>query len=39
VNIPEMMVVLLVTFLAIVAGLVFVLHRVERALRIPGYTR
>ena len=39
VNIPEMMIVLLVTFLAIVAGLVFVLHRVERALRIPGYTR
>jgi polar amino acid transport system permease protein len=39
VNIPEMMVVLLVTFLAIVAGLVLVLHKVERALRIPGYTR
>ena len=39
VNIPEMMIVLLVTFLAIVAGLVFVLHRVEQALRIPGYTR
>ena len=39
VNIPEMMIVLLVTFLAIVAGLVLLLHRVERALRIPGYTR
>ena len=39
VNIPEMMIVLLLTFLTIVAGLVFVLHRLEHALRIPGYTR
>lgn len=39
VNIPEMMLVLLGTFLALVGALVFVLHRVEAALRIPGYTR
>lgn len=39
VNIPEMMSVLLVTFLAIVGGLVFLLHRLEQALRIPGYSR
>ena len=36
VNIPEMMIVLLLTFLTIVSGLVFVLHRLEHALRIPG---
>jgi polar amino acid transport system permease protein len=39
VNIPEMMIVLLVTFLAIVGCVVFVLHRLENALRIPGYSR
>jgi polar amino acid transport system permease protein len=39
VNIPEMMIVLLATFLALVGGLVSVLHRIEAALRIPGYVR
>lgn len=39
VNIPEMMALLMVTFLAIVGALVFILHCLERALRIPGYNR
>ncbi len=38
-NIPEMMNVLMVTFLALVGVLVFAMHRIERALRIPGYNR
>ena len=39
INIPEMMNVLMITFLALVGLLVFVMHRIERALRIPGYNR
>lgn len=37
-NVREMMWVLLVTYIAIVAVLVFVMQRWERALRIPGYS-
>jgi hypothetical protein len=29
----------MLTFLTLVAGLVLVMHRFERALRIPGYHR
>lgn len=39
VNIPEMMALLLVTFLLLVGGLVFLLHGLERLLRVPGYSR
>jgi polar amino acid transport system permease protein len=39
INIPEMMNILMLTFLTLVAGLVLVMHRFERALRIPGYHR
>lgn len=39
VNIPEMMNVLMVTFLALVAVVVLVMQLCERALRIPGYQR
>jgi polar amino acid transport system permease protein len=38
-NVREMMNVLLVTYVGLVAILVFVMHRWERALRIPGYAR
>jgi polar amino acid transport system permease protein len=37
-NVREMMVVLLVTYVALVAVLVWVMRRWERALRIPGYS-
>lgn len=37
-NVREMMNVLLVTYIALVAVLVFAMHRWERALRIPGYS-
>jgi len=37
-NVREMMNVLLVTYVALVAVLVLVMHRWERALRIPGYS-
>jgi len=37
-NVPEMMNVLLVIYLALVGVLVFVMGRWERALRVPGYT-
>ena len=37
-NVREMMWVLLFTYVLIVAVLVFVMHRWERALRIPGYS-
>jgi polar amino acid transport system permease protein len=37
-NVREMMNVLLVCYVAIVGVLVFVMHRWEKALRIPGYT-
>lgn len=36
-NVREMMNVLLVTYVLIIAGLVWFMHRWERALRIPGY--
>lgn len=39
VNIPEMMLLLMFTFLLIVGVLVFLLHGLERLLRIPGYNR
>jgi polar amino acid transport system permease protein len=38
-NVREMMWVLLFTYIIIVAVLVFVMQRWERALRIPGYSR
>ena len=38
-NVREMMNVLLVSYILYVAALVFALGRLERALRIPGYTR
>lgn len=38
-NVREMMNVLLVSYILFVAALVFVLNRVEQALRIPGYAR
>jgi polar amino acid transport system permease protein len=38
-NVREMMWVLLFTYIAIVAALVFVMQRWERALRIPGYSQ
>ncbi|MBV9261486.1 MAG: amino acid ABC transporter permease [Pseudolabrys sp.] len=37
-NVREMMWVLLITYIVILAALVFVLDRWERALRIPGYS-
>lgn len=36
-NVPEMMTVLLVAYVALVGVLVWIMHRWERALRIPGY--
>ena len=38
-NVTEMMVVLLTTYGILVGGLVWAMHRWERALRIPGYGR
>ncbi len=38
-NIPEMMNVLMITFLVLVAVVAFAMHRMERALHIPGYNR
>lgn len=38
-NVFEMMVVLLATYGILVGGLVWIMHRWERALRIPGYGR
>jgi len=37
-NVREMMWILLFTYVVIVAVLVFIMHRWERALRIPGYS-
>jgi polar amino acid transport system permease protein len=37
VNVPEMMVVLLVTYVALVGFLVWAMHRWERAIRVPGF--
>lgn len=36
VNVPEMMVVLLITYVALVGLLVWAMHRWERAIRVPG---
>lgn len=38
-NVPEMMNVLMVTFLVLVGVIVFAMSRCERALRIPGYSK
>lgn len=38
-NVPEMMTVLLLTYFALVGILVWLMHRWERALAIPGYGR
>lgn len=38
-NVFEMMLVLLATYGTLVGALVWIMHRVERALRIPGYGR
>ncbi|HAR51889.1 MAG TPA: polar amino acid ABC transporter permease, partial [Roseovarius nubinhibens] len=38
-NVREMMNVLLISYVGLVAILVWVLHRWEKALRIPGYGR
>ena len=38
-NVPEMMCVLLATYVGLVGILVFVMHRWERSLAIPGYGR
>lgn len=37
VNVPEMMIVLLVTYVGLVSLLVWVMHRIERRLRLPGF--
>lgn len=37
-NVPEMMNVLLIVYVSLVAIVVFVMNRWERAMRIPGYT-
>lgn len=37
VNVPEMMIFLLITYVALVAVLVWSMHKWERAMRIPGY--
>ena len=37
VNVPEMMMVLLFTYIGLVAILVFGMHRWERAMRVPGF--
>ena len=38
-NVLEMMLVLLATYAVLVGALVWIMHRWERALRIPGYSR
>lgn len=38
-NVTEMMVFLLVTYVALVGVLVWIMHRVEKALHIPGFAR
>ena len=38
-NVPEMMVVLLIIYVGLVGLLVFIMHKVEHALRMPGYSR
>lgn len=38
-NVPEMMVVLLIIYVGLVGILVYVMHRVEHAMRMPGYHR
>ncbi len=38
-NVLEMMLVLLATYAVLVGVLVWIMHRWERALRIPGYGR
>jgi polar amino acid transport system permease protein len=37
VNVPEMMMILLFTYIGLVAILVFGMHRWERAMRLPGF--
>lgn len=37
VNVPEMMIVLLIAYVALVGLLVWAMHKWERAIRIPGY--
>lgn len=37
-NVPEMMVVLLVIYVGLVGLLVWIMHRMEHALRLPGYS-
>lgn len=39
INIPEMMNVLMITFLALVSIIVLIMHWCERRLKIPGYNR
>ncbi len=39
VNVPEMMVVLLIVYVGLVGLLVFGMHRLERSMRLPGYSR
>jgi polar amino acid transport system permease protein len=38
-NVPEMMNVVWITYLILVGALVWLMHRWERSLRIPGYGR
>ncbi|HTW68783.1 MAG TPA: amino acid ABC transporter permease [Acetobacteraceae bacterium] len=38
-NVPEMMVVLLIIYVGLVGLLVYIMHKVEHALRMPGYSR
>jgi polar amino acid transport system permease protein len=38
-NVPEMMNVLMVVYVAMVGIVVYAMGRWERAMRIPGYTR
>ncbi|HEY6334655.1 MAG TPA: amino acid ABC transporter permease, partial [Alphaproteobacteria bacterium] len=37
VNVPEMMTVLLICYVALVGVLVFVMHRWEKSMRVPGF--
>jgi polar amino acid transport system permease protein len=37
-NVPEMMVVLLIIYVGLVGVLVWIMHTLERALRLPGYS-
>lgn len=38
-NVPEMMIVLLLVYVGLVGLLVYIMHKLERALRLPGYSR